>query len=124
MVRYCALWLMLPFIFLFPSATWYRAALPPELFEMIFSMAPELRIYIKGFVVISPLIIFGGLFMIIGWPRAAMRPMAFILLLIGLIFMGTFEFTREGGRRPYIIRDHMYSNAILKKDLARIQKSG
>jgi hypothetical protein len=124
MVRYCALWLLLPFIFLFPSAAWYRAALPPELFEIIFSMAPGLRIFIKGFVVISPLIIFGGLFMIIGWPRAAMRPMAFILLLIGLVYMGTFEFTREGGRRPYIIRDHMYSNAILKKDLARIQKTG
>jgi len=124
MVRYCALWLLLPFIFLFASAGWYRAALPPELFEMIFSIAPELRIFIKGFAIISPLLIFGGLFMIIGWPQAVMRPVAFILLLVGLMYMGTFEFIREGGRRPYIIRNHMYSNAILKKDLARIQKNG
>ncbi|RTZ96573.1 MAG: cytochrome C [Deltaproteobacteria bacterium] len=124
MIRYCALWLLLPFIVLFPSTAWYRAALPPELFDMIFHIAPAMRVFIRGFVIVSALIIFFGLLTIIGRPRAAMRPLAFILLAIGLIYMGTFEFTREGGRRPYILRNYMYSNAILKKDLPRIQKAG
>ncbi len=124
MIRYCARWLLLPFAVLFPSAIWYRAALPSELFEMIFHTAPALRIFINGFVIVSAVIIFGGLLTIIGRPRAMMRPLAFILLAIGLIFMGTFEFTREGGRRPYILQNYMYSNAILKKDLPRIQKAG
>ena len=31
---------------------------------------------------------------------------------------------REGGRRPYIIHDYMYSTSILKSDLADVQKKG
>ncbi len=124
MIRYCALWLLLPFVVLFPSTVWYRAALPPELFDMIFRTAPALQVFIKGFMFVSALIVFGGLLTIIGRPRAMMRPLAFVLLVIGLIYMGTFEFTREGGRRPYILRNYMYSTAILKKDLPEIQKNG
>ena len=50
--------------------------------------------------------------------------MAAIMLIIGLMYFGAFEFLREGGRRPYIIYDYMYSNAILKKDIDSVAQAG
>ena len=46
------------------------------------------------------------------------------MLLVGLLQIGAFEFIREGGRRPYIIHNHMYSTAIFKKDMAAIKEQG
>jgi mono/diheme cytochrome c family protein len=40
------------------------------------------------------------------------------------MYFGAFEFLREGGRRPYIIYDYMYSNAILKKDMDLVAETG
>ena len=124
LVRYCALWLVAPFVLFLGSAWWYRAALPPELQTLIFERMPEVRPYLNGFSLFGPVLMLGGLIMAIRMPQAITRPIAYIMLLIGLLYMGSFEFIREAGRRPYIIRDHMYSTSILKQDIAKVQQNG
>jgi hypothetical protein len=57
-------------------------------------------------------------------PSGLSRTMAAVMLIIGLMYFGAFEFLREGGRRPYIIYDYMYSNAILKKDMDSVAETG
>lgn len=47
-----------------------------------------------------------------------------MMMIIGLLYVGVFEFIREGGRRPYIIYDYMYSTSMLKKDVPRIAAEG
>jgi len=124
MVRHCALYLLVPFVLLLGSAWWYKTALPPELQTMIFQAMPEMKPFITGFIYLSPILMAGGLLMAIRIPRCMGCTVAVILLIIGQLYMGCFEFMREGGRRPYIIRDHMYSNSILKKDLETVRKQG
>jgi hypothetical protein len=124
MVRYCGLWLMAPLVLLLASAVWYKAALPPAQQEMIFTTSPEMKPFLSGFAFISPLLFAGGLLIAAFRPQAVRRPMAWGLLLLGFLYMGSFEFIREGGRRPYIIHDFMYSTSILKKDLPEVQKKG
>ncbi|MBV5318774.1 MAG: cytochrome ubiquinol oxidase subunit I [Desulfobulbaceae bacterium] len=124
MVRFCARWLLLPFVFFVGSAFWYKAALPDELQTMIFTRMPSMRIFVNGFLLISPLLLLGGLLLAIRLPARLSKTLAVVLLLIGQLYMGCFEFIREGGRRPYIIRDVMYSTSILKKDLPRLQDEG
>lgn len=124
MVRYCGLWLMAPLVLLLGSALWYKAALPPAQQEMIFSSSPEMKIYLSGFIYLSPILFAGGLIIAAFRPQAVRRPMAWLLLLLGLMYMGSFEFMREGGRRPYIIHDYMYSTSILKTDLPEVQEKG
>jgi mono/diheme cytochrome c family protein len=124
MVRYCGLWLMAPLLLLVASALWYKAALPPAQQEMIFSTSPEMKPYLSGFIFLSPLLFAGGLIIAAFRPQAVRRPMAWLLLLLGLLYMGSFEFMREGGRRPYIIHDYMYSTSILKTDLPAVQEKG
>lgn len=124
MVRYCGLWLMAPLLLLLGSAFWYKAVLPLAQQEMIFSTSPELKPFLLAFAYLSPILFGGGL--LIAWlrPQAVRRPMAWFLLLLGLFYIGSFEFIREGGRRPYIIRDYMYSNGILLEDLKVVQEKG
>ncbi len=124
MVRYCGLWLMLPLVLLLASAVWYKTALPPAQQEMIFSTSPEMKPFLSGFIFLSPLLFAGGLLIAAFRPQAVVRPMAWLLLLLGFLYMGSFEFMREGGRRPYIIYDYMYSTSILKTDLQKVQKKG
>ncbi|MHB8790792.1 MAG: multiheme c-type cytochrome [Desulfobulbaceae bacterium] len=124
MVRYCALWLIAPFVLFLASAWWYKAALPLELQELIFTRMPEIKPYLAGFTILGPALMLGGLLMAIRMPRAITRPIAAVMLVIGLMYMGCFEFIREAGRRPYIIRDYMYSTSIRKADMARVQENG
>jgi bd-type cytochrome oxidase subunit I len=124
MVRYCGLWLMAPLVLLLGSALWYRAALPPAQQEMIFIASPEMKPFLSGFIFLSPLLFIGGLLIAALRPQAVVRPIAWALFLLGFLYMGCFEFMREGGRRPYIIHDYMYSTSILKKDLPEVQKKG
>ena len=62
--------------------------------------------------------------MAVRMPSGLNRLAAALMLVIGLMYFGAFEFLREGGRRPYIIYDYMYSNAILQKDLDQVAESG
>lgn len=124
MVRYCALWLIAPFLLFLGSAWWYRTALPTELQSLIFERMPEIKLYLTVFTVLGPVLMLGGLLMAIRMPRAVTRPLAVLLLLIGLMYMGSFEFIREAGRRPYIIRDYMYSTSIRIDDMERVRQNG
>ena len=124
MVRYCGLWLVPPLVLLLGSALWYKTALPPAQQELIFIVAPEMKPFLTLFIWLSPLLTAGGLAMAILRPQGVRRPLAWLLLLLGILYLGCFEFIREGGRRPYIIHDYMYSTSIKKADLPQIQKTG
>jgi len=124
MVRYCAIWLIVPFVLFLGSAWWYKASLPLELQVLIFERMPEIRPFLKGFSVFGPALMLGGIIMAIKMPQAVNRSVAAVMLIIGLMYMGSFEFIREAGRRPYIIRDFMYSTSILKQDIDKVRKNG
>ncbi len=124
LVRYCALWLLAPFYFLLASAWWYLHALPPAMQDLIMNRMPELAPFIKAFLWLSPLLFTGGLLMAIRLPAMVKRPLAWVLLAIGMIYLGSFEFIREGGRRPFVIHGHTYANAITLQDTARTDQAG
>jgi len=124
MVRYCAKWLIFPFIFMVLFAWWYLAALPDAPKAMILGRSPELIPMTKIFAAVLPVLFICGLLMAIRMPGSVKKYMAFVILLIGLVYMGSFEWIREAGRRPYLIVEHMYSNSIKIEDEAKINKQG
>lgn len=113
LVRHCALWLLLPFAFLLLSGWWYISILPELPQSMVLGANPELIPFFQGFLWISAILFVGGLIMGIRMPLSVKQPIAWTLLIIGLMYMGCFEWMREGGRRPYVIYGFMYSNSIL-----------
>jgi len=124
MVRYCAKWLMFPFIFMVLFAWWYFASLGDASKAMILGRSPELIPVTKIFVIVLPILFVSGLLMAIRMPRNVKKPMAFVILFIGLVYMGSFEWIREAGRRPYLIPGYLYSNSIKVEDEAKINKQG
>ena len=124
LVAYSGRWLLIPLVLLVLSALWYKAALPPAQQEMIFQTAPELKPFLLLFAWLSPIFVALGLILAVVRPAAIQRPLAIILLVCGLCYIGSFEFIREGGRRPFIIHDYLYSNSILKDDLATTRERG
>jgi mono/diheme cytochrome c family protein/cytochrome bd-type quinol oxidase subunit 1 len=53
-----------------------------------------------------------GLLLGLLWPRAAARPVAVVLLALGLVAFGSFEWFRESMRKPWVIRGYMYANGL------------
>ncbi|NCC25643.1 MAG: cytochrome C [Deltaproteobacteria bacterium] len=124
LVRYCARWVMIPFVFMILSAWWYLAALPEGPKAMIMGQNPEIIPFYNGFLIVSAVIFLGGLVMAVRMPGAVRKPVAFVLLILGLAHMGCFEWIREAGRRPFVISDFMYSNSILVSQEAGINAAG
>lgn len=124
LTRHCARFLLFPFILMLFCGWWYKTSLPDSTAELIFSRSPETFFYFKAVLMISAMLFVGGTLMALRLPVAVTRPLAFLLLIIGLLYMGAFEWVREAGRRPYVIYNYMYSNAILKKDQAQINQNG
>jgi mono/diheme cytochrome c family protein len=124
MVRYCVLWLAVPFVLLVPSAWWYLQVIPPEAREVISD--PELTVDTvrKVFLVLTPIVFLAGLFMALRLPKSFQQGSSFVLMFLAFLYLGSFEMVRESARRPYIIHGYMYSNSILKAELPEVQKQG
>ena len=124
MVRSCSLWTALPFFGVLAAGYWYVQSFPPYAYDMVVLKIQKLGFFVPGFLILGAVIMFGGLFMALRMPAAVKRPMAYILLVIGLCYMGCFEFSREAARKPYIINSYMYSNSILTSQVDAINARG
>ena len=123
-VRYSATWILAPFVLMVLSAWWYIKAMPEAQEAMILSKAVEIVPYLQGFVWLTPLLLLGALVAAVKAPPAVQKPVAWIVLAIGFLHMGSFEFIREAGRRPYVIHGHMYSNAVFLAEVDEINEKG
>jgi len=124
MVRYCVLWLALPFVLLVPSAWWYLGVIPPEARAVISDATLTVSTVGKAFLVLTPIVFLAGLFMALRLPKRLQQGFSFGLMILAFLYLGSFEMVRESARRPYIIHGYMYSNSILKASLPEFQKQG
>lgn len=124
MVQYCAKWVLIPLIFAMISAGWYISDLPPDQKQMIFNQSPEIPLFLKAFVWISIAIFIGGLGMAFKKPLIIGKPFAIAMAFIGLLYIGSFEWIREAGRRPFILYAYEYSNSVHVKDVPLVLEKG
>ena len=124
MVRYCARWILLAFVGAIFGAWWYFAVLPQSIQTMMLKRSPELMPYVQIFLAAAAVVVCTGLIIGLKMPQPVQKTLAVILLIVGLVFMGGFEFLREGGRRPFVIYDHMYANAIYAGETDQINGQG
>ncbi|TFH00718.1 MAG: cytochrome C, partial [Calditrichales bacterium] len=116
MMRYCAKWLLFPLAGLVPSAWWYYAAIPQSIQNTAFILNPQTNPVIILLVVTTILIFVIGIILSLRVAAGMQKALTFLLLLIGLGWMGGFEYSREIARKPFVISDVMYSTAIAKTD--------
>ncbi|PIE59810.1 MAG: cytochrome C [Desulfobulbus propionicus] len=111
-VRWSATWVWVPFVVLAAAACWYIKAMPEAQETMILERAREISPYLKSFLLCTPALLLLGLLSMLRLPQFAQRLLALGIIVIGFLHLGSFEFIREAGRRPWIIHGFMYSNAV------------
>jgi mono/diheme cytochrome c family protein len=58
------------------------------------------------------------------WPQVARLPVALLALVAAFSFLAEHERLREGARKPYVIRDVMFSNGIRAADVPELGRRG
>ena len=124
LIRHGVRWLVLPLVLLVPFAYWYFAVLPAEVQERILRRSPEILPLVRTLLLLAPILAAFGLAMLLRLPAGLDRAMAVALLIAGLMTTGAFEWIREAGRRPFVIYDHTYANAIAKSAREQIGRDG
>ncbi|MBN1549972.1 cytochrome ubiquinol oxidase subunit I [bacterium] len=124
MVRYCAIWLLAPVVFFILSGYWYLNSLSSFSQSMILGESPRTFLFFEFFIYLTPPLIIGSLIMAIRLPAIIKRSFAILLCLLGLFYIGSFEWIRESARRPFIIFNYMYSNSIYVADVESFNKAG
>ncbi|MEJ2056151.1 MAG: cytochrome c, partial [Calditrichaceae bacterium] len=124
LIKYCSKWLMYPVPALILSGIWYYYSIPAAVRETNFSLNPQSMIFLNMFIVLTIVLFLGGIFIALKSSTIIQRILAFVLVIIGLAWMGGFEYSREIARKPYVIHGYMYSTSILKADMNKINTSG
>ena len=124
MMRYSTKWMLYPMIGLVPSGIWYYYSIPGPVRFTAFSLNPQTSPYILVFFLASVLIFIIGILLSMRTGTALQRGLTFILLLIGLGWIGGFEYIREVSRKPFVIHDYMYSTSIHKSDMEQLNREG
>lgn len=124
MIKYSSKWLLYPIPFLILSAFWYFYSIPSKIRITAFSLNNDVSIALLFLLVTSMIIFISSVIIIVKAKSGIQKSLVYILILIGLIWMGGFEYSRENARRPYIITDYMYSTSIIKSDLSKINTAG
>ena len=124
MVRYCTKWLLYPVPVLLLSGYWYYAAVPESVRDLAFDRNPDTFTYGRIFLVCSALIFVIGLLMVRRSSIRVQRGLTAVIVLVGLGWMGGFEYVRELARRPYVIRDYMFSTSVLASDVQNLREAG
>jgi cytochrome d ubiquinol oxidase subunit I len=57
-------------------------------------------------------------------PRAQRWPIAVLALIAAFAFFGGYERLREGSRKPFVIRDTMFSNGVLVDKIGELDQRG
>ncbi len=124
MVRFSTWWAAAPFLPLVLSSAWYLLALPGPQLDMVLQKSQEIPPVMRLFAVCTPLIFLGALAMAFLTPARNRPILAWLLLLLSFVQLGAFEWTREAGRRPYLIWGDMYSNSIPVAEAGALDQSG
>ena len=124
LLRYNALWMLLPLAAVILGGFWYLGALPADTAENLRRLNPEALPFTKVFLGATALVFLGGLISLVRLPRGAQRAATVLILAIGLAWIGGFEYLREIARKPWVIHGHLYSNSVRPEQLDGLNREG
>ncbi len=124
LTRYCAAWVLWPMLALLASGYWYYSVTNTQLGGTLLQGFRFATPLVPAIFWVTALLFFGGLLLLLRLPRAAHFALITMLLMIGLGWIGVFEYLRQNARRPWIIYGYMYANSICVDDLPAINNDG
>jgi mono/diheme cytochrome c family protein len=98
-------------------------ALPPDRMDAVVRRTADIRPFILAYGWILPVVFLAGVLVFVQAERFR-APLGAMVLCIGLILAGSFEWIRETGRRPWLVPGYMYSNGLTVEQGARADALG
>ncbi len=105
---------------------WWEASLPESVTALFLGSAPKIvALGTTRHVVLWALAAY-LLLALLAWllPRSQKWPLAALTMLIAFASFGAYERLREGARKPFVIRDYMFSNGVLVGEIADLDRRG
>ncbi len=124
LMRYCVKWIYYPAPLIALSAIWYYQAIPGDARFANFVLNNQSHLPIVVFMATSILICATGALFLIRVPTRLQKYAVAVIILAGLGWMGSFEYLREYARKPFVIKDFMYSTSIAVADVEKINREG
>ncbi len=122
LVKYNGKWIFWSLAGLIPSSVWYYFSLP-EMAKSGLGGKSSIMVSSGYHFVISIFIFSLFLIFFLLWKAGKFGFKTSIAMFITIfIFFGSFEFIREAGRKPYIIKDYMYSTGIRVTEFDKIKE--
>jgi cytochrome bd ubiquinol oxidase subunit I len=119
-----AAWLLAPMVFMPVLGIWFLAAMPPDSREWVMGGSMAMTMMLTIAVGASALV--GG-YALIGLIRQKLfinGATATVLCVLAFAATGGGEFVREGVRKPYTMRELLYSNAIRPDQVEALRQTG
>ncbi|WP_022850382.1 cytochrome ubiquinol oxidase subunit I [Limisalsivibrio acetivorans] len=103
---------------------WWSYSIPEEVRANFFGGNETLSGFYQNAALFTLITAALGVFFNLLFPKFNHVIVAFVIMALGLTSFGYYEFTRERVRKPYIIRDYMYSNGILLSEVDKLNEEG
>lgn len=122
-IRSASLWVGLPLLPMLASTVWYYFALPPDRQAAMLRRTHDIYPFMQAFGWVFPVIFIGGILAFVRAERLRV-PLAVAILCTGLALVGSFEWIRETGRRPWLVPGILYSNGMSVREGEVMQRRG
>lgn len=124
LIRYNALWAIVGLVIMLPTYRWYFNSIPEAIRTTAVKAMPTVMARISdgwwlGLALTVVVILFGLVI-----PRWYHWVVGVVVMALGLLCFGEYEWMREAIRKPYVIHDYMYGNAVEVSDVGHFQTDG
>ncbi|MBF0450169.1 MAG: cytochrome ubiquinol oxidase subunit I [Candidatus Magnetomorum sp.] len=123
-IRYCGKWILTGLLLLPVFAHFYFYSLPNISEIMITGGSPEIQPFVGLFLLLFVMLLACGGMVFLNLSQKQQKIISYSLLIMGLLYMGSFEWIREAARKPYIIHNYLYANQLYKKDTKIYKEQG
>ena len=112
LTHYNALWAIVGLVIMAPTYFWYFKSIPQAIRDKAAEAMPTVmartnEIYALWLVLLVLVVLLGLIL-----PRLYTRAVGIVMMCLGLVWFGQFEWMREAIRKPYVIVDFMFGNGI------------
>jgi hypothetical protein len=126
-LRYLGWWLVAGVLVSYAGYRWWEAALPETVLNLFRGASPALATLAatRSFALwsLTGALAVGVVILIVA-PKLARGPAAVVLAVLAFAFFGSYERLREGARKPFLIHSHLFSNGLLVRNIATINREG
>ena len=124
LVRRAGVWLILGLALLWPFGWWYERRLPNFSHDYLGGLIPAVRHAAHTAIVVTIFAIVLAWLFAVWKPRWMNAGVTALLLVCGLVIMGSGEYVREVSRKPYTINGYIYANDVRVADVKQISERG